>query len=66
MVRGDTYGVVRDRRFRLPIMVVRVHGSVGGAISAGDARADLREHTDLPNFRHNISSDDTAKSVRDY
>lgn len=65
MVRGDTHGIVRDRCFRLPIMVVRVHESVVGAISASDARAVLREHTDLPNFRHNIPSDDTAESIRD-
>lgn len=65
MVRGDIDGIVRDRRVWLPILAVRVHGSAGGAVSAGGAGADLREPTDLPDIRHNISSDDTAEPVRD-
>lgn len=65
MVRGDTDGTVRDRRIRLPILAVRVHGSAGGTVSAGGAGADLRELTDFPDVYHNISSDDTAQPVRD-
>lgn len=65
MVRGNIAGSVRDRRVRLPILVVRVHGIDGGAVSPGVARAGLREHTDLPDLRHNISSDDTAEPIRD-
>lgn len=65
MVRGDIAGAVRDRCVRLPILVVHVHGPDGGAVSAGATGADLREHTDLPDLRYNISSDDTAESVRD-
>ena len=65
MVRGDIDGTVCDRRFRLPILAVRVHGSVDGAVFTGPAGADLRELTDVPDIRHNISSDDTAEPVRD-
>lgn len=65
MVRGDTDGSVRDWRVRLPILVVRVHGSADGAVSAGAEGADVREFTDLPDVHHNIPSDDTTEPVRD-
>jgi len=65
MVRGDIVGAMRDRCVRLPFLVVHVHGLDDGAVSAGGAGASLREYTDLPDLRYNISSDDTAESVRD-
>lgn len=65
MVRGDTDGIMCDRRFRLPILAVRVYGFVDGAVFAGAAGAYLRELTDVPDIRYNISSDDTAEPVRD-
>lgn len=65
MVRGDIVGAVCDRCVRLPFLVVRVYGFDDGAVSAGDAGAGVREYTDLPDLRYNISSDDTAESVRD-
>ena len=65
MVRGDIDSIVCDRRFWLPILAVRVHGSVDGAIFTGAAGANLWELTDVPDIRHNISSNDTAESVRD-
>lgn len=65
MVRGDIVGAVRDWCIRMPILVVRIHGFDGGTVPAGAAGADLRKHTDLSDLRHNISSNDTAESVRD-
>lgn len=65
VVRGDTVGPVRDRRVRLPILVVRVHGSAADTVPADTARADLREHADLLHVRHNIPSDDTVEPLRD-
>jgi len=41
MVRGDIDSIVCDRRFWLPILAVRVHGSVDGAIFTGAAGANL-------------------------
>lgn len=65
MVRGDIDGALCDRRVRLPILAIHLHGSAGGAVSAGAEGADLREFTDLPDFYYNIPSNDTAESVRD-
>lgn len=64
MVRSDIVGAVRDRCIRMPILVVRVHGFDDGTVPTGAAGADLRERTDLPDLRHNISSDDTAEFIR--
>lgn len=65
VVCSDTTASVRNRCVRLPILVVRVQGSAGDTVPADSARANLREHVDLLHLCHNISSDDTAKSIRD-
>lgn len=65
MVRCNIVGAMRDRCDRLPFLVVHVHGFDDDTVSAGGAGASLREYTDFPDLRYNISSDDTAESVRD-
>lgn len=65
MVRGNTGGTMRYRCIWLPILAICVHGITSGTVSTGDAGADLRELTDLPDIRHNIPSNDTAEPVRD-
>jgi hypothetical protein len=66
VVRRDTVGSVRNRCVRLPILVVRVHGSAGDTVSTDTTGASLREYADLFHLHHNIPSDDTVESIRDY
>jgi len=66
VVHRNTVGSVHNRCIRQPILVIHVYGSAGDTVFARTTGANLREHADVFHLYHNIPSDDTVESIRDY